>query len=115
MEVDMGELIVGQPSIKEIQIVNDKDSIYAIRKITPYCSCTKILDYDKEYVSPLESLNIKLSVTKNKPAEGITKVELILESPTDDERFVIIDLKFKVLNNNDKSTVSGRGSRGTRR
>jgi len=118
-QFEIGDLIKGEESIHEIVFCNDFDLPYNIRKITPYCPCIKILEYTKEGVFPISSglqdathpstileekedslLNkwtVKFMIKKTYLGKGSTNIDLVLESPVDSERFVLITVNYNVI------------------
>ncbi len=118
MQFEIGDLVKGEESIHEISFDNEFGVPYNIRKITPYCPCIKILEYTDFGVFPADNglsdashpstvlegekevttkWTIKFMIKKTYLGKGSTNIDLILESPVDSERFVLITVKYNVI------------------
>lgn len=118
MQFDIGTLVKGEESIHEISFDNEFGLPYNIRKITPFCPCIKILEYTDFGVFPTDAglssathsptvlegekevttkWTIKFMIKKTYLGKGSTNIDLILESPVDSERFVLITVNYNVI------------------
>ena len=118
MQFDIGTLVKGEESIHEISFDNEFGLPYNIRKITPFCPCIKILEYTDFGVFPVDAglqdashpltvlegekevttkWTIKFMIKKTYLGKGSTNIDLILESPVDSERFVLITVNYNVI------------------
>lgn len=119
LQFEIGDLVKGEESIHEISFDNEFDLPYNIRKITPFCPCIKILDYTKEGVFSVDSglqdathpstvleeerenvltkWAVKFMIKKTYLGKGSTNIDLILESPVDSERFLLITVNYNVI------------------
>jgi len=102
--IDIGNVKQNEETLFRIEIKNELEFAYNIRKIEPFCSCIKIVSYTEKGVFPVgkecendNTFVINFKLKKRTLGVSSTKIELILESPFTDEAFEYVVIKYNVV------------------
>lgn len=119
-EIKVGKIPKGQSKIVTVQIENDTEFPYNIKKVSPACSCVKVVDYYEKGVLPVAladkyrkdmgidesveiptSFEIKFKIGKSMIGTYTDKIEIELESFFTNIQFVYLNLEYIITEENE--------------